>query len=298
VHPTTEDHGLRASSDHAAVPAPSAAGHAEQMQGPITRRWTRARLVEPSGAGYVFLGASSGPWRVPPALPSTRRRFLLGMMRATALELRRHPQVERADVFRGLLRPPGTRSVPGQRAASTAFDVVLLVQTRHPDGAAALAATAGLTELVRELEAAGASTLAFPASDVRRLGDVDHDRPGVFLLNYFTADDVETNLNAWSHTAGWFQDQTRLDNSTVLRPLDPAGGAGGFSVVNHCRWDRLRDVLPALVLRPSFRTFVLRTFAEHRIAPHPVLYRLEHSTNLHLSSAGPGTAARAGDRGS
>ena len=78
-----------------------------------------------------------------------------------------------------------------------------------------------------------------------------------------------------AYTAGWFQDQTGLDNSTVLRPLDPAQSTGGYSLVNHCRWDRLRDVLPALVLKPSFRTFVLHTFAEHRTAPHPVLYRLD-----------------------
>lgn len=152
---------------------------------------------------------------------------------------------------------------------------MLLIQTGDPASAAALLPAGLVTSLSNRLEAAGASTLAFAGSNVRRMGDVDHDRPGVFLFNYFTADDVQANLHAWSDTAGWFQDQTGLDNSTVLRPLHPAPLAGGYCLVNHCRWDRLRDIVPALLLKPSFRTFVLRTFAQHRTAPHPVLYRLD-----------------------
>ena len=209
-----------------------------------------------------------------PRLAVDQRR-VLGLLRAAATAVRQDPGVERADVFRGLLRPPGSRSLPGQPAAPAAFDAVLLIQTCDPATATTLATAPAVTDLVSELEAAGSGTLLFTASNARRIGDVDHDRPGVFLFNYFTADDVDANLHAWNYTAGWFQDQTGLDNSTVLRPLGPASHAGGFSLINHCRWDHLRDVVPALVLRPSFRTFVLRTFAQHRTAPHPVLYRLD-----------------------
>lgn len=235
-------------------------------------RWTRARLTQPSDAGYLYLGASSGPWRVPPALPRARRRTALSLLRTAAVQLRREEQVQSADVFRGLLRPPGTRSLLGQRTSSPMFDAVLLVRTTDPATAEALSGSTPVTRLLADLEAADAATLTFTATNTRRIADVDHERPGIFLFNYFTAEDVETNLHAWEYTAGWFQDQTGLDNSTVLRPADPANG---YSLVNHCRWDRLRDVLPALILKPSFRTFVLRTFAEHRTAPHPVLYRLD-----------------------
>lgn len=261
----------RTSARAAGAPAPTAAAaHTAPAPGRRPSRWSRARLIAPSGAGYVHVGASSGPWRLPPALPRARRRALLSLMHDAAQGLRQDPGVQCADVFRGVLRPPGTRSLSGQQPPLPAFDAVLLVQTEDPAGAAALARVGVLTDLVGELEAAGAVTLAFAASNARRIGDVDHDRPGVFLFNYFTADEVEANLHARQFTAGWFQDQTGLDNSTVLRPLDPSA----CTLVNHCRWDRLRDVLPALVLRPSFRTFVLRTFAEHRTAPRPVLYRL------------------------
>lgn len=236
----------------------------------VPTQWTRARLIEPSNAGYVYLGASSGPWRVPLALPRGRRRALLDLMSAVATALQGDSRVERADVFRGLLRPPGTRSLPGHDAAPAAFDAVLLVQTTDPATADAVLNSEPITDLLKDLEVAGTTTLPFAAANVRRIDDVDHERAGVFLFNYFTADDVQANLHAWAYTAGWFQDQTGLNNSTVLRP---AGAAGGYSLINHCRWDRLRDVLPALVLTPSFRTFVLRAFADHCTAPHPVLYR-------------------------
>lgn len=258
--------------EHAAAPEPTAAEAAAQAPTRAPSRWTHARLIQPSSAGYLYLGASSGPWRVPPALPRARRRTLLSFLHTAAAQLRRDGRVHSADVFRGLLRPPGTRTLPGRKAGEPAFDAVLLVRTTDPAAAEALLRSKPVNTLLGHLQAAGAATLAFAASNTRRIRDVDHDRPGIFLFNYFIADDVEANLHAWGYTAGWFRNQTGLDNSTVLRPTGPAGG---YSLVNHCRWNRLRDVLPALVLKPSFRTFVLRTFANHRTAPHPVLYRLD-----------------------
>lgn len=34
----------------------------------------------------------------------------------------------------------------------------------------------------------------------------------------FFADSLEQNLGVWEYTAGWFQEETGLDNSTVLVP--------------------------------------------------------------------------------
>ncbi|NYD24869.1 hypothetical protein [Kineococcus aurantiacus] len=241
-------------------------------------------MIEPSGAGYLFIGASSGPWPLPVALPRARRRALLSLLHAGAEQLRspagREAGVERADVFRAVLRPPGRGRPFARRTADRAgdagggdlLDAVLLVQTRDPSTAAARLRSDAIGDLRRRLEAAGAATVVFTGSNVRRIGDVEHDRRGIFLFNYFSAEDTEENLHAWQYTAGWFQEQTGLDNSTVLQP---AGPAGGYSLINHCRWEHLRDVLPALVLEPSFRRFVLRTFADHRTAANPVLYRLD-----------------------
>lgn len=84
-------------------------------------------------------------------------------------------------------------------------------------------------------------------------------------------DDTDIVLAVWRYTAGWFQRHTALPNSTLLRPLP--GQDGDFSVVNHASWPRLRSFLPALLLRPSFRTFVLANFKANGVAAQPIMYR-------------------------
>lgn len=235
--------------------------------------WTKVSLIEPSTAGYVHVGANSGSWRLPIALPRARRRWILDLMHAAARGLRADPGVTRADVFEGLLRPPGQASHGGNGGVPDAdFDAVLLVETTTVAAAATLRADQRLVALVGELRQAEVGILVFAGSNARRIGPVDHDRQGVFLFNFFSADSVESNLFAWQFTAGWFQDQTGLDNSTVLQPLEAE--AVPYTLVNHCRWDRMRDVLPHLVGKRSFRNFVLRVFADNGVTPRPILYRL------------------------
>ena len=157
-------------------------------------------------------------------------------------------------------------------APDAAYDTVLLVETTPPaDAERVLDDEPVVRRLLTYLRAEATDTLVFSASNVRRIAPVDHRRQGVFLFNYFSAKDVESNLFAWQYTAGWFQDQTGLDNSTVLRPL---GGDSAYTLVNHCRWERMRDVLPSLVFKRSFRDFVLRVFDDNGVAPRPILYRL------------------------
>lgn len=234
--------------------------------------WTRARLMEPTSSGFVHVAASSGRWTLPFALPRARRRALLAAMSDAAAALRGDSRVLRADVFRGLVRPPdGDLATSGVPAAD--FDAVLLIETRTVADASSLRDDDVVARLIADLARTAAGTLVFTASNVRRMGPVDHERQGVFLFNYFAADDVDTNLYAWQYTAGWFHDETGLDNSTVLQPAD---SPGPYTLVNHARWDRLGYVLPALLFKRSFRTFVLRVFTDNHVTPSPLLFRLHN----------------------
>jgi hypothetical protein len=76
----------------------------------------------------------------------------------------------------------------------------------------------------------------------------------------------------WNYTAGWFQDQTGLDNSTVLLPDEAAQVP--YTIINHCRWDRLRSILPALLFNRTFKPFVLNNFEKNNTAAMPILYQL------------------------
>ena len=237
-------------------------------------KWMPVRLIEPTPDGFLLVAISTGPWRVPPALPRPRRRKVLAQLRQLAIALEAQPEVEESSVFEGTLRPPGNRSLAGQWSGPVEYDAVMLVRTSTPQAARALLDD----ERVREVSESVPNVLATAGRNVRRIADVNHQRQGVFLFNFFTADDQEQNLHAWQYTAGWFQDETNLDNSTVLGDLS---NNSPFALVNHCRWDHLIDVVPSLIAKRSFTSFVLETFRQHRVAPHPALYRLHFSTAQH-----------------
>jgi hypothetical protein len=44
-------------------------------------------------------------------------------------------------------------------------------------------------------------------------------------------------------------------------------------IINHASWPSFRAFLPSLILRRSFRTFVLANFAANGVAAQPILYR-------------------------
>ena len=52
------------------------------------------------------------------------------------------------------------------------------------------------------------------------------------------------------------------------------GERSEYNIMNHCRWDRLRDVMPSLIFKRSFRTYVLANFVANRVAAMPILYRM------------------------
>jgi hypothetical protein len=47
-----------------------------------------------------------------------------------------------------------------------------------------------------------------------------------------------------------------------------------YTLIDHSRWDRLSDILPSLLLKRSFRDFVLAHFDASDAAPMPIFYRL------------------------
>ena len=104
------------------------------------------------------------------------------------------------------------------------------------------------------------------------IGPVDHTRDGVFLFNFFYADSLAQNLGIWEYTAGWFVDQTGLDNSCPLAP-EPEQNSD-YTVINHCRWDHLRQIRPSFLFKPSFKTYIEANFNANQTAPIPILYTL------------------------
>jgi hypothetical protein len=160
------------------------------------------------------------------------------------------------------------------------FDVVVLVECESVADAVRVRASQAFAALEGLLAAEATFIHCITASNAKRIAEVDKDRQGVFLFNYFFAADiaqkgaegVDILLGVWEYTAGWWTAKANLTNSTPLRPID--GERSQYSLINHCRWDRLRDVLPHLIFRPSLGRFVLANFTANDIMAMPVLYHL------------------------
>jgi hypothetical protein len=235
-------------------------------------RYRPATLVEPPGFGYVLLSADVEPPSGPRPFPgkSATKTAMLGRLKAAAADLARLDAVQRATVYRSVLAPP-----PGgfaRKAEHPArFDVMVLVETTSPDEITGVEASEPYTQLRKELDTEASRVDVMRARCVKCVADVDKARPGLFLFNYFVADDVDVALELWDHLAGWFMTETGIDNSTLLRPT----GESEYAFVNHARWD---SGVPRLALRmfskPSFRSFVQANLNENRTGSMPVLCRL------------------------
>ena len=237
----------------------------------------KAPLVLPTTSGYIHLAAEVD--KRPPFLPNSRRkRELIAKCKRWCERLEADPRVVSVVVFDAFLIPPGRGEFVKNRPDKVhvaRFDLSVLIETTSPEAADAVKASPICHKMEHAIEEAASFTHTITATNVRRMGpvgSVDHEKQGVFLFNYFFADDTAQNVAVWEDTAGWWGQETGLDNSTVLLPRE--GERSEYNVINHCRWDSLRDVLPSLALKRTFRTFVLANFEARNVAAMPILYRV------------------------
>lgn len=234
----------------------------------------RVGLTPPTGSGYIHLAAEVD--RRPPFLwASASKRRLLRLCKEACARFLDDPSVIGAHVFRAVVIPPGRGRFLKQRGGQVhiaRFDLAVLIEASSLGAARALVETEGFRSLHASVQHLARYTHLITATNVKRIGPVDPGAGGVFLFNYFFADDTTQNLEVWEETAGWFQQETGLDNSTVLLPTEESNSE--YNIINHCRWDHLGAVLPSLLFKPSFRSYVLAKFEHNSVAAMPILYRV------------------------
>jgi hypothetical protein len=234
-------------------------------------RYRPATLVEPPASGYILLSADVAPaGRAPVPGRSETRTALLGHLRTLATRLEDLSPVTKATVYRTVLSPPVTGYAKTARQPAR-YDVIVLVETTSPAVISDVETSEAGKELVEELDGAASHLEVMRARCVKRIGDVDKTRPGVFLFNYFVADDTAVALELWDHLAGWYMSETGLDNSTLLQPLDSTT----YAFVNHARWDHgLARLFLQQVTKPSFYRFVRANLERNKTGAMPILCRL------------------------
>lgn len=242
---------------------------------PGTRAFPRVSLTTPEQSGYLILAAEVDQRsEFTYFFASRTKRRLLDQVERLLPSIRALDGVLSAEGFTALIVPPGRgallRSRPDVHVAR--FDVVILIETKDLGIAQQLRTTPAIAELEQALRKVATYCETIAATNVRKIASVDHSRQGVFLFNFFFAENRQQNLAVWEYTAGWFQDQTGLGNSTVLEPA--LGEDTQYTIINHCRWESLAQIVPSLVFKPTFKSYVLSNFEANRTAAMPILYRL------------------------
>jgi hypothetical protein len=241
---------------------------------PDRGKYSKAIFIDPIDSGYILIAAAIDRrsffgflWESP------RKRRLLRELRPLVATIE-GDGVEEATLLKALLVPPGRGAYLKERpdADNARFDLAILVRTRDIATASRLLQSVALENILVRIRPIASDTYTMLGSNIRRIGSVDHRRPGIFLFNYFFAASEKQNLEVFDYTAGWFQQETGLDNSELMRPLMQEGAR--YTVINHARWNRLTDVLPSLLFKPSFPKYVLKHFEANRTAAMPILYRL------------------------
>ena len=236
-------------------------------------KYQKVTLIKPPPLGYIHVAATVDPPRGRPPFPgnSPQKAALLTRLQSLARQLERLGTVQKATIYRAILVAPPTGYAKQQATHVARYDVVVLIETTSPEVLGEVQATQPYKLLVEAVTEAATDVHVMTARCPKRIGDVDKTRQGLFLFNYFVADDAGVALQLWDYLAGWYAVETGLDNSTVLEPL----GDADYVFVNHARWD---DSLPRFMLRqltkPSFRTYMLANLQANRTGAMPILYRL------------------------
>ena len=236
--------------------------------------YPKVSLVEPVLSAYIHIAAEVDK-RLPFLWISQNKQNLIDNCKQWCEELELDKKVLEAVVFKALLIPPGRGDFVNQRKETVhiaRFDFAVLIEVESLEAAERIRLHPVYQTMESAVRTAASYTHVITATNVRRINAVDHQRNGVFLFNYFFADDTNQNLGIWEYTAGWFEQETGLDNSTVLLPVE--NDKSKYNIINHCRSDKLRDILPSLIFKRTFRTFVLDNFEANNVAAMPILYRL------------------------
>ena len=239
-------------------------------------KFRKVSLVEPAKSFYLHIAAEIDHSPFPFFLStSLKKKQLIEESKKWCNELKKENGVISAVVFKARLIPPGKGKFIEQKKEMVhvaKFDLAILIETTSLEAIEKIKKSDSYKEITQSINKKSQFVHTMAASNVKHISPVDHSKQGVFLFNYFFADSVHQNLGIWEYTAGWFQQETGLTNSTVLLPLQQH--LSEYTIINHCRWDKMSDILPSLIFKRSFHSYVLDNFFANNVAAMPVLYKI------------------------
>ena len=234
----------------------------------------RVTLVPPLKSGFLLMSAEvdrkTSFWG-----ESHRKKTLIKTSKSLIKQLSEDDTVLEATLFKASLFPPGRNGGYLEKLTKKVhdrYDVVLLIELKSIEDIDKIKQHPIYISIEKAFKELSSYYFVYKGENKRRMGSVNHRKSGVFLFNYFVASNRTQNLDIWEYTAGWFQDQTGLDNSTLLGPIN--NDDSEYSVINHCRWDSFMKILPSLIFKRTFKTYVLDNFEANDVAAIPILFKL------------------------
>jgi hypothetical protein len=239
-------------------------------------KFPKVTLKKPLKKGFILISAEvdkrTSFWG-----ESKLKKALIKKIKALSLKLKEEDHVLDITLFKASLFPPGRNGGYLKKARKKnqihdRYDVTLLIELESLSHIEKIVDSTIYTSILKVFDELSFFYFVYIAENIKRIANVDHKKKGVFLFNFFVAKDKNQNLRIWEYTAGWFQDQTSLDNSTLFSSIDTKRNL--YSVINHCRWDSFMNVLPSLIFKNTFKKYVLDNFEANNVAAIPILYRL------------------------
>ncbi len=238
--------------------------------------YDKVSLINPSTSNYIHIAAEIDKKITPFFLStSSRKKALIAQCKHWCGELEKTSGVIEISLFKASIIPPGIGEYVKENSSEihiAKFDFVILIEADSETVCDLIKNSEVYNTMLEQIKQVASYTHIMSAYNIRRINNVNHKKQGVFLFNYFSAKSRQQNLMVWEYTAGWFEEETELDNSTLLFPLEE--GNAEYSIINHCRWDKYIDILPSLIFKGSFKKYVLDNFYENNVGAQPILYKI------------------------
>lgn len=238
-------------------------------------KYRQVSLIEPAKSGYMHIAAEIDQSLFSLFLTtSSKKKKLIIEAKEWCKQLTNDNDIVSAVVFNAQLIAPGKGRLKEKSKGSAMgkYDFALLIEANNLEKIGHIKNSSAYKAIESTIKKISKHHHIATATNVKQMGSVDHKKQGVFLFNYFYADNLQQNLDVWEYSAGWFQEETGLKNSTVLLPIEES--VCDYTIVNHCRWDKMSQVLPSLIFKKSFHSYVLANFYANNVVPMPVLYKL------------------------
>lgn len=238
--------------------------------------YDKVSLVNPSKSKYIHIAAEIDKKPTPFFLTSSsKKKELIAQCENWCRDLKKITGIIEISLFKATIIPPGMGEYVKEnrdRIHLAKFDFVILIETDSEASGNEVRSHEVYKKMLNKIRDVSSYTHIVSAYSIRRINNVNHKKQGVFLFNYFSSRSKEQNLMVWEYTAGWFEKETGLDNSTLLSPLEMENAE--YSIINHCRWDNYLDILPSLFFKKTFKKYVLDNFYINNVGAQPILYKI------------------------